>query len=58
MLAVLLPMLGISIGAAIVLVTALRRRGHRKRLLAERYGSGGSHHAQPALSPGAGSDRQ
>ncbi|MET7630655.1 MULTISPECIES: hypothetical protein [unclassified Streptomyces] len=58
MLAVLLPMLGISIGAAIVLVTAFRRRGHRKRLLAERYGSGGSHPAQPALSPGAGPDRQ
>ncbi|MFC8090642.1 hypothetical protein [Streptomyces sp. NPDC057301] len=34
-LAILLPALGISIGAAIVLVTAFRRRGHRKRLLAE-----------------------
>lgn len=35
-LAVLLPVLGIGIGTAIVLVTAFRRRGHRKRLLAER----------------------
>ncbi|WP_369273681.1 hypothetical protein AB5J55_30435 [Streptomyces sp. R11] len=51
-LAILLPMLGISIGAAIVLVTAFRRRGHRKRLLAERCGSGGSHvsvSSSPAL---------
>ncbi|WP_157867786.1 hypothetical protein [Streptomyces prasinus] len=58
MLALLLPMLGVSIGAAVVLVTVFRRRGHRKRLLAERYGSGGSHPAQPVLSPGAGPDRQ
>ena len=43
MLAVLLPLLGVSVGSAIVLVTAFRRRGHRKRLLAERHGSGGSH---------------
>lgn len=57
-MAVSLPMLGISIGAAIALVTAFRRRGHRKRLLAERYGSGGSHQAEPAMSPGAGPDRQ
>ncbi|MFF9978725.1 hypothetical protein [Streptomyces erythrochromogenes] len=35
--AVLLPVLGIGICAAIVLVTALRRRGHRKRLLAEHH---------------------
>ncbi|MBZ9599628.1 hypothetical protein K7B06_31760 [Streptomyces erythrochromogenes] len=35
-LAVLLAVLGLGIGAVIVLVTALRRRGHRKRLLAER----------------------
>ncbi|MET9691123.1 hypothetical protein ABZY81_22010 [Streptomyces sp. NPDC006514] len=35
MLAALLPMLGIGICAVIVLVTALRRRGHRRRLLAE-----------------------
>lgn len=52
--AVLVPMLGIGIGAAIALVTALRRRGHRKRLLAERHGSGGSRPAQPAPSGGAG----
>ncbi|WP_309062661.1 hypothetical protein [Streptomyces sp.] len=56
--AVFLPMLGVGVGAAIVLVTAFRRRGHRKRLLAERHGSGGSHPAQPAPSPGAGPDRQ
>ncbi|MFB6582790.1 hypothetical protein ACFCYC_36220 [Streptomyces sp. NPDC056402] len=35
MLAALLPMLGIGICAVLVLVTALRRRGHRRRLLAE-----------------------
>ncbi|MFV2117129.1 hypothetical protein ACE14D_01180 [Streptomyces sp. Act-28] len=57
-LAVFLPMLGISIGTAIALVTAFRRRNHRERLLAERYGSGGGHPAQPALSPDAGADRQ
>ncbi|WP_374982727.1 hypothetical protein [Streptomyces fradiae] len=33
-LAVLLPMLGIGIGSAIVLITVFRRRGHRKRMLA------------------------
>ncbi|MEU9235986.1 hypothetical protein [Streptomyces subrutilus] len=32
-LTILLPLLGIGIGAVIVLVTALRRRSHRKRLL-------------------------
>ncbi|WP_030547681.1 hypothetical protein [Streptomyces albus] len=57
-LAILLPVLGIGVGAAIALVTAFRRRGHRKRLLAERHGSGGSHPAQPAMSPGAGPDHQ
>ncbi|MFD7910284.1 hypothetical protein ACFV30_06080 [Streptomyces sp. NPDC059752] len=45
MLAVLLPMLGIGICAVIVLVTALRRRGHRRRLLAEGYTSGDGHTA-------------
>ncbi|MEU6028547.1 hypothetical protein ABZ825_16190 [Streptomyces tauricus] len=39
LLAALLPILGISIGAAIVLVTALRRRSHRKRLLPEHHNS-------------------
>ncbi|MFD6225556.1 hypothetical protein ACFWFZ_01525 [Streptomyces sp. NPDC060232] len=34
-LAVLLPLLGLGVGAAITLITALRRRGHRKRLLSE-----------------------
>jgi hypothetical protein len=38
--AVLLPVLGVGLGGAVVLVTVLRRRGHRKRLLAERSGSG------------------
>ncbi|OKK12561.1 hypothetical protein AMK33_06685 [Streptomyces sp. CB02400] len=37
-LAILLPVLGIGIGATVALVTAFRRRGHRKRLLAERHG--------------------
>lgn len=41
MLAIALPVLGIIICGVIVLVTAVRRRGHRKRLLAEPYGSGG-----------------
>ncbi|WKD30938.1 hypothetical protein [Streptomyces xanthophaeus] len=40
-LAIALPVLGIVVCAVIVLVTAFRRRGHRKRLLAERHGSGG-----------------
>ncbi|MFE7029375.1 hypothetical protein ACFU9Y_03630 [Streptomyces sp. NPDC057621] len=54
LLALLLPMLGIAVGAAIALVTALRRRSHRKRLLAERHGSGGSHPVQPVPTLGAG----
>ena len=54
MLASLLPVLGLSIGATIVLVTAFRRRGHRKRLLAQRHGSGGDHPAHPGPSLGAG----
>ncbi|MFA7761285.1 hypothetical protein [Streptomyces sp. NRRL S-448] len=40
-LAIALPVLGISICAVIVLVTVVRRSRHRKRLLAERHGSGG-----------------
>lgn len=40
--AVLLPILGIGICVVIVLVTAIRRSGHRKRLLAAHYGSGGA----------------
>ncbi|MFF3725429.1 hypothetical protein ACFYYM_23995 [Streptomyces erythrochromogenes] len=35
--AVLLPVLGIGIGVVMALVTALRRRGHRKRLLVEHH---------------------
>ncbi|MFI6808998.1 hypothetical protein ACIBO6_29015 [Streptomyces luteogriseus] len=54
-LAALLPMLGLGIGATIALVTALRRRGHRKRLLAERHGLGGGHPAH--LGPGFGAGR-
>nr|WP_298558454.1 hypothetical protein [uncultured Streptomyces sp.] len=54
MLASLLPVLGLSIGATIVLVTAFRRRGHRKRLLAQRHGSGGDHPAHPGPGLGAG----
>ncbi|KES07579.1 hypothetical protein BU52_08925 [Streptomyces toyocaensis] len=37
--AVSLPVLGVGIGVAITLVTAYRRRSHRKRLLAEHHGS-------------------
>ncbi|MEU9088485.1 hypothetical protein [Streptomyces sp. NPDC048357] len=54
MLAILLPMLGISICVVIVLVTAFRRRGHRKRLLAEGYGSHGGDPAHASPSPSAG----
>ncbi len=39
LLAALLPLLGIGTGAAIALVTALRRRSHRKRLLTEHHNS-------------------
>ncbi|GAA1423810.1 hypothetical protein GCM10009601_27650 [Streptomyces thermospinosisporus] len=39
LLAVLLPLFGVGVGIVIVLVTAFRRRGHRKRLLAEHYGA-------------------
>lgn len=58
--AVLLPVLGIGICVAIVLVTAVRRNGHRKRLRAERHGSGGGHpaHPGPGTGPGAGPGRQ
>lgn len=48
--AIALPIFGISICAVIILVTAVRRSSHRKRLLAERYGYGGGHPAHP--SPG------
>lgn len=42
-LAVLLSALGFGICVVIVLVTAIRRRGHRKRLLAEHHDAGGDH---------------
>lgn len=50
-LAFALPAVGISIGIVIALVTAVRRRGHRKRLLAERHGDGGGHPAHAAPGP-------
>jgi hypothetical protein len=52
-LAIALPVLGISICAALVLVTAIRRSRHRKRLLAERCGSGRGHpaHTVPTSPP-------
>ncbi|AQS65771.1 hypothetical protein [Streptomyces pactum] len=53
-LAITLPVLGIGICAVIALVTAVRRRGHRKRLLAERHGSRGGHTAHPDASLAAG----
>ncbi|MFF5705178.1 hypothetical protein ACFY7H_22115 [Streptomyces sp. NPDC012794] len=53
-LAVFLPTLGFSIGAVTILVTAIRRRRHRKRLLAERYGSDGRYPAHPGLGSGVG----
>ncbi|MDG9703295.1 hypothetical protein [Streptomyces sp. DH37] len=49
-LAIALPTFGIGICAVLVLVTAVRRSRHRRRLIAERHGSGGSHPAH--LSPG------
>ncbi|MFI7007780.1 hypothetical protein [Streptomyces sp. NPDC050145] len=45
--AVLLPVLGVAVGAAITLVTAFRRSGHRKRLLAERRGVGAGRPLHP-----------
>ncbi|MFI0858854.1 hypothetical protein ACH4RA_00980 [Streptomyces smyrnaeus] len=39
MLVLPLPVLGVGLCLAIVVVTAVRRSGHRKRLLAERHGS-------------------
>ncbi|NEB80664.1 hypothetical protein G3I40_36465 [Streptomyces sp. SID14478] len=50
-LAIALPVLGIGICVAIVLITALRRSSHRKRLLAERYGYGGRPPVHPGLVP-------
>lgn len=35
---ILLPLLGMVIGGTIAIVTGVKRSGHRKRLLAERYG--------------------
>lgn len=54
-LAMALPALGIGICAVIVLVTAVRRKGHRKRLSAERYGCDGDHAPRLDLFAGAGS---
>ncbi|WP_146610522.1 MULTISPECIES: hypothetical protein [unclassified Streptomyces] len=39
-LAIVLPMCGFGIGLTIVIVVAVRRSDHRKRLRAERYGPG------------------
>ncbi len=50
---VVLIVLGVAIGAVIALVTAVRRSRHRKRLLAERHGSGGGHPAVPGPVPTA-----
>ncbi|MFJ3084897.1 hypothetical protein [Streptomyces sp. NPDC086838] len=50
-LAVVLPVLGIGIAAVIVLVTAIRRRAHRKRLVAERRDSGAQPGPTPAPAP-------
>ncbi|MFJ9765298.1 hypothetical protein ACIRUY_15915 [Streptomyces erythrochromogenes] len=50
LLAVVLAVLGITVSAVIVLVTAFRRRRHRKQLLAERYGSPATHPAPAATT--------
>ncbi|MEV0528801.1 hypothetical protein AB0I66_35815 [Streptomyces sp. NPDC050439] len=55
-LAMALPALGISLGAVIVLVTAVRRRRHRKRLTVERYGCDGDQAPHLDLFAGAGPD--
>ncbi|MFE2522871.1 hypothetical protein ACFXEL_01375 [Streptomyces sp. NPDC059382] len=52
--AIALPILGITLCAVIILVTAFRRSRHRKQLLAERYVSGGGHPAHAGPGPGTG----
>ncbi|MBO1337675.1 hypothetical protein [Streptomyces sp. VRA16 Mangrove soil] len=51
-LAVVLPTAGVGICAVIVVITALRRNSHHKRLLAERAGCGG--HPGYTRYPGPG----
>jgi hypothetical protein len=50
--AVALSALGVGVGAAVILVTAVRRRSHRRRLIAERGYLGGGHSAPPGQGPG------
>ncbi|WP_405936915.1 hypothetical protein OG338_09595 [Streptomyces sp. NBC_00726] len=51
-LVIVLPILGVVIGAVIVIVTAVRRSDHRKRLLTERGGGpGGAHSTRLVPSP-------
>lgn len=50
-LAIVLPLLGVGLGVVIVIVTAVRRSDHRKRLLAERGGPGGPHPTLPVAAP-------
>ncbi|MEW2372621.1 hypothetical protein AB0940_25140 [Streptomyces sp. NPDC006656] len=53
-MAIFLPTLGIGISAVIILVTAYRRRRPRKRLLDERYSSGGGRPARPGFGSRVG----
>ncbi|MFD3939712.1 hypothetical protein ACFWSF_36995 [Streptomyces sp. NPDC058611] len=53
-LAIALPILGITICAVIVLITTFRRSRRREQLLAERQGSGGGNPAHASPGPGAG----
>ncbi|MDQ0813800.1 hypothetical protein QFZ63_005514 [Streptomyces sp. B3I7] len=55
--ALLLPVVGVVAGLVLALVTGLRRRGHRRRLLAARRGPGMDRPAEPVVSPAAGSGR-
>lgn len=55
-LAIALPALGIGVCAVIVLVAAVRRRRHRKRLTAERYGCDDDLAPHLDLFAGAGRD--
>ncbi|WP_405689405.1 hypothetical protein [Streptomyces sp. NBC_01185] len=50
--AIAFPVVGISACTVIVLMTTVRRRLHRKQLLADRYGSGAGYPAD--LKPGSG----
>ncbi|MFD7862461.1 hypothetical protein [Streptomyces sp. NPDC059783] len=57
-LALTLPVLGISIGAAVVIIVAVRRSTARKRLLAEHHGFGGRTPVPYATAPAPAGDER